>query len=520
MAYQRRTSGGYRGNKGYKAIANTSKPKPRLADPSEYQIAIFDAVKKAAEQVLNNFRSGVKTIVGIHVDALAGCGKTSTTVEKDYYLPVELREDAVSVAFNSDIATVLKERVADGVESKTIHALGRAALVRAFPRLNNYSALDTRKYDGYLNAELGDWEVRTMVARENIRKMIDRARDYMAWTSDAMDLLFDQYDMESGHLTRKEFMRLSEKVLIAGLQDTNRMDYGDMIAMPLYHNLELRRYSLLSVDEYQDLCPSQHELLDRSLKPGGLFVSVGDENQAIYMWRGADCDSIAHGVARYNSTRYLLPRTYRCGKDIVASAQEFVPGLECPENAHQGEVKELTIDKLVEEARPGDAVLSRLNAPLVKLCFALIRAGIPANIQGRDVSDRLKFMIKRSGAKKIDDLLVWIENWRETEIARLTRQRKPIETANDYAECFLTLCEGRFEIAEVINAIDELFPKNMPERIVILSSVHRAKGKEWKRVFVLEDTFFLKNGNPREEVNLAYVARTRAMNVLIKVKGR
>jgi len=520
MAYQRRNNG-YRGNnKGYKAVTTSSKPKPRLSRPSEYQIAIFEAVTKAAEQVINNFRSGIKTVIGIHVDALAGCGKTSTTVEKDYYLPAELRQDAVSVAFNSDIASVLKERVADGVESKTIHALGRAALVRAFPRLNSYSALDTRKYDGYLNAELGNWEPRTMVARENVIKMIDRARDYMAWTAEAMDPLFDQYDMDSGHLTRDEFLRLAQKVLVAGLQDTNRMDYGDMIAMPLYHNLELRRYSLLSVDEYQDLCPSQHELLDRSIRPGGLFVSVGDENQAIYMWRGADCDSIAHGVARYNSTRYLLPRTYRCGKAIVASAQEFVPALECPSNAHEGEVREMAIDKLVDEAQPGDAILSRLNAPLVKLCFALIRAGIPANIQGRDVSDRLKFMIKRSEAKTIDALLAWIEKWRETEVARLTRQHKPIETANDYAECLSTLCEGRFEIVEVIQAIDDLFPKNMPERIVILSSVHRAKGKEWKRVFVLEDTFFLKNGNPREEVNLAYVARTRAMNMLIKVKSR
>lgn len=517
MAY-RRSSGSSR--KSRKAVVPVSTViKPRLQNPSEYQVTIFSAVRTAGEKVVSNFRLGINSIVGIHVDALAGCGKTSTTVEKDYYLPIELRNDSVSVAFNSDISKVLQNRVAEGVDARTIHSLGRAALVASFPRLNSWSATDARKYDGYIRAELGS-ERETMVARQNLDKMIDRARDYMAWTAAAMEPLLEQFEMETGHLTKAQFLALAEKILVQGLRDTNRMDFGDMIAMPIYHNLQLRRYSVVSVDEYQDLCPSQHELLDRSIKPGGLFFSVGDENQAIYMWRGADTDSIAHGVARYNSTRYILPRTYRCGRAIVEAAHEFVPGLECPENAHEGQVSEIKIDEILDEVDPGDVILSRLNAPLLKLCFALIRVGIPANIQGRDVADSLNFMIKRSNAKTVDGLLAWVEQWRSSEVERRQGTRKPIDLINDQAECLTTLCEGRYEIVDVVKAINDMFPRDMPERIVLLSSTHKAKGKEWKRVFVLQSTYFLKRGDPREEKNLIYVAFTRAMEKLVKVKGK
>lgn len=540
MAYSK--SGGYgRGNGGSYGNQRYTKPvvapteRKRLATPSSYQITIFDSIRVAGLAALRNIRTYAAQmaswrpgqpmpepppVIGIHIDALAGCGKTTTEVEKDYYLPAELLRDSVQVAFNFDIATVLKNRVADGVEAKTIHALGRQAVVKAYPKLNSRSATDNRKYDGYIKAELGT-ERKTMVARENLRQMMDRARDYLAWTAADMEPLIDQFEMETGHLTRAEFLALAEKILIIGLNDTKRIDFGDMIAMPIYHNLQIRRYSVVSVDEYQDLCPSQHELLDRSVKPGGLMITCGDENQAIYIWRGASTDSIDRGVGRYNSQRFPLPCTYRCGRAIVAAAQEYVPGLECPEGAHEGEVIVLPIEELLDTVDVGDAILSRLNAPLLKLCFALIRLGIPANIMGRDVAEHLKFMVKRSGAETVNALLEWTEKWREAEVARREGTKKPIESVNDTAECISTLCEGRFEIHEVIQAIEDLFPdpKKMPERIVLLSTIHRAKGKEWKRVAVLEDTCFLKNGNQREERNLAYVARTRAMHVLWRVRG-
>lgn len=517
MGYQRRQS--Y--YKPYqKAAPVPAGDRPRVKNPSEFQTAILAAVEVAGEKILLNFRTGVTKVVGIHVKALAGCGKTTIMTEKDYYLPEQLRNDSVSVAFNSDISKVLENRVAPGVEAKTIHALGRAALVVAFPKLKSRDALDNRKYMGYIQAHLGN-ESDTMVARENLRLMMDRARDQLAWTPEEMEPIFEQFAMESGHLVVREFLVLAAKILNQAIRDTSRMDFGDMIAMPIYHNLPLRRYSVVSVDEYQDLCPSQHELLDRSVKPGGLMFTVGDENQAIYLWRGADSESIARGCARYDSQVFPLPRTYRCGSKIVASANRYVPELICPDTAHEGEViEDQPISKMMEEIRIGSFLLSRLNAPLLKLCFQLVRQGTPANIKGRDVGENLKFMIKRSKADTVEGLLSWVDAWCASEVERREAKNKSTEVITDTAEMIHILCEGRYTIPDVHAAIEQAFPSKLPENIVLLSSIHKSKGLEARDVYILVDTLFLKKGNPREEQNLAYVADTRASHKLVHVKGR
>lgn len=519
MSYYKRGS--------YQRPVSPPKDRRRIENPSEYQRAIFAAVQEAGQQVLNNFRLGIQRPIGIHVNALAGCGKTSSSVEKDYFLPMELLRamkdnfgDVISVAFNSDISKVLQTRVADGVEGLTIHALGRRALVARWKNLARKEGLDKYKYLGYIEAEVGD-EPETIALRENLRLMIDRARDQLAFTAAQMLSVLDQFDMETGTLNDMEFCALACKILHAGLGDVHRMDFGDMIAMPIYHNLPLRRYAVVSVDEYQDLCPSQHELLDRSIKPGGLMFTVGDANQAIYLWRGADSESIERGVARYQSTQFNLPCTYRCGKAIVSYAQQYVPTLECPDDAHQGEVVEdMSIQQMLAEAKPGSFILSRLNAPLLSLCFALIRLGIPANIKGRDVGEHLKYMIQRSKAETVDELLAWADEWESLQSERLRNRNKPTQSVADTAACIRTLCEGRRSIKDVKTAITVAFPEKCGANIVTLMSIHRSKGLEAKTVYVMVDTLFLPKGNPREEQNLAYVAVTRAMDRLCLVIGR
>lgn len=525
MAYPR-TYGKGRGNypsypkgKGRPPVVEDTGPRPRIASPSEYQQAIFAAVEAAGKRCLSQLGNPNAEVIGIHSDARAGAGKTSTVVEKDYYLPDVLTNNSASLAFNSDIAKVLANRVKYGVKACTIHALGRGALVKAYPRLASFSALNNSKYTNYIRAQLGT-ERNTLVARENLKLMIDRARDFMAWTKEAMDPLFDDFEMESGHLKREEFMKMAELILSYGLNDTYVIDFADMIAMPLYHNLNLHRYAVLSVDEYQDLSDAQHELVHRSILPGGIIFTCGDEFQSIYKWRGATSDSINKGVARYNSKRFPLPRTYRCARSIVEAAQALVPDLECRDGAQEGIVRTAEIGELIEQAKPGDVILSRLNAPMLKLCFQFIRMGIPANINGRNVADSLHFMIKRSGATTVNGLLAWVDKWVESETERRKAARKPIDSIEDQAECMRTLCEGRHDLKDVADAIDQLFPEKPNFKIVLLSTTHKAKGCEWERVFMLRNTYFLQNGDEQEEKNLYYVAQTRAINELVMVTGK
>ncbi len=184
-------------------------------------------------------------------------------------------------------------------------------------------------------------------------------------------------------------------------------------------------------------------------------------------------------------------------------------------------IENFAIEDLLQEITRGDALISRINAPLVKWCFAMIRAGIPANILGRDVGENLIGLVNRSKSSSVDELVSWIWNWKETEIERRIAQKRPTTWIEDASECILTLAEGLFSIRDVVANINRMFSDKSEQGIVTCSTTHKAKGKEWGNVFMLEGTFFLKNSKDQdEEKNLAYVAETRAKNTLIKVVGR
>ena len=160
---------------------------------------------------------------------------------------------------------------------------------------------------------------------------------------------------------------------------------------------------------------------------------------------------------------------------------------------------------------------------MIKICMALIRNNIKANIRGRDVGKQLLHLIKKSKKKQIAGFLQWLDAWKNEEVARL--QEKNINTDNimDRHECLVTLCEECKTLDEVSNKIDELFNDTDENNIVILSTVHRAKGLERDDVYLLKWTFRMWFDHmdlfekPNEEGNIAYVAATRAKKRLFVV---
>jgi DNA helicase-2/ATP-dependent DNA helicase PcrA len=288
--------------------------------------------------------------------------------------------------------------------------------------------------------------------------------------------------------------------------------------------LKVRQFDMVFIDEAQDLNKAQIELALGSIRPGGRIISVGDEHQAIYGFRGADSNAIQNIVDRMGSKRMPLSVTYRCAKSIVEMAQTIVPGLQAAPGAEQGLVEEMSINKLETMVRPGDFVLSRVNAPLIKWCLALLKAKIPANIQGRDMGRTLTALIKKSGAKNVDTFLAWLVDYEEMEVQRLVTAKRDSSVVSDKVECLRVLCEGTRSLDDVKDNIDKLFKDGNDYDRVILSSTHKAKGLERDRVFMLRDTY--RNGRKpdkgggQEEDNLAYVAITRAKKELYLVSGK
>lgn len=235
-------------------------------------------------------------------------------------------------------------------------------------------------------------------------------------------------------------------------------------------------------------------------------------HNSIYQFRGADSEAIPNFINKLKAKTLPLSVTYRCPKKIVKLAQEIVPDIEAHESAAEGTIVDLDVADLLRKVKPGDFVLSRTNAPLIKHCLALLKSGVPANIQGRDVGANLIYFIKKSKAKTIVGFTKYVNDWRDQEVERLMANKRDTTTAIDKAECLLNLCEGTLTLADLKETIEKLFNDTDDSAKVIFSTTHKAKGLERDRVFILADTYRRLNGG--EEANLWYVAVTRSKSEL------
>lgn len=285
----------------------------------------------------------------------------------------------------------------------------------------------------------------------------------------------------------------------------------------------MKVYSILDNSLMEDLIVSIEKkpgvFYDLEVEEAANFV--GNDilsHNSIYQFRGADSEAIPNFINKLSAKTLPLSVTYRCPKKVVKLAQQIVSDIEAHPTAPEGVVEEVLVDELIKLAKPGDFVLSRTNAPLIKHCLKFLRAGIPANIQGRDIGSNLLYFIKKSKAKTINAFIEYVNQWREIEVKRLVSEKKDTTIAIDKSECLLNLCEGTLSIKDLKDTIETLFSDVDDSAKVVFSTTHKAKGLERDRVFVLNYTYRYGPGVEGEEANLYYVAITRAKKSLFLVR--
>jgi len=275
---------------------------------------------------------------------------------------------------------------------------------------------------------------------------------------------------------------------------------------------------------------------------GGLKLYVADgilTHNCIYQFRGARENSLDEFKRDFKAFELNLTRTFRCAKAIVKRAAIIVPDFEAAPQNPEGLVEEnIPRQKMIESLTPGNVVLSRVNAPLMGLCIQMLKRGITARIEGKDIGASLIGVVKRFNARDLDHYLDRLDGWKKSEIKRAQKSSRypeqKIAEIEDKAEMLSAVTEGCHSIQEVINRLESLFIDSNKERkpAVIFSSVHKFKGLEADKVFVLEDTFKLRfTPKPQrfatkleitqsnEEANIKYVAITRARMHLVFVKN-
>lgn len=142
-------------------------------------------------------------------------------------------------------------------------------------------------------------------------------RDYWLTSQKPNDNLFDKFNLEI-----KRFQIIYEIVFL----DELALKFLDALkANPSFRRDVIR--PRIVIDEFQDLNPTEHGILQQFHKEGTIFVVFGDDDQAVNDFRRAHADHIQDFAEIYTPTQYPLSRDRRCPKEILDLADEFVRGL-------------------------------------------------------------------------------------------------------------------------------------------------------------------------------------------------
>lgn len=478
------------------------------------------------------------------VRARAGTGKTTTIIEAVRHIALDGSGDHPRVlvcAFNKRIQVELQRKLAGtNADALTLHALGFKFLRGAWGDLTVDAKVEDDRIEQactMIDGELPPWEV-----MGGLRKLVGiakgvapdvmnvRAGDPVLRLAElcsafACDTDYDSYDpMWMAKIT----LRVLELSLTPDVQ--GRVCFDDMLFIPAAMGFALPLYTWVIVDEAQDMNLAQLKIARQACNPDGHIVVVGDDRQAIYGFRGADSNAVDRLKEELCATEMGLTTTYRCPKKVVELAQAIVPDFGHPEWAAEGEVDEISMDEIEDHATAGDVILSRVNAPLVPLCLGFIRRGTGARIEGRDVGKLLATRAKKLKATTVEDFLARLSSWARKATSRVIARGKAVdarlEQIRDVELTLEALAEDAPSVQEIYNRCEKMFADvaqgDGNPNLVVLSTVHKAKGLEWKRVFVLDDTFYFfgKKIGDREEENIHYVALTRSMSRLTIVKGQ
>ena len=482
---------------------------------SAEQIAIFNWFARGPHSPQNLNGTGHAVVT-----AFAGTGKT-TTIKAAFEHAPEKR--ILYAVFNKRNQKEAEEKITDSrVEVKTLHSLGFSFIKRVW---NNAKPDDNVEFDRVEQAHFNVHKVQSpKIVTASIVRVIGFAKNTcIEITEKKLEEIAEAQDIDLNGAIYWTKVAMGAIELARARDAQGRISFNDMVWLPVAMGWVKQWFDLVCVDEAQDMNLPQLSMARAACKTGGRIIVVGDDNQAIYGFRGAVQNGVAMMKATLRADTLTLSTTYRCPKAVVELAARIVPGYLAAPNAPQGEVSLINENKMIATAATGDAILSRLNAPLMPLALQFLRNNIPARIEGRDVGKQLIGMVRTFKAKSVEQFIEKVNEWESKQIERLEKTRTPekkMELVHDTAETLIALADSAKEMIDVENRILSLFQDtdSTSQPAIVLSTVHKAKGLEWNRVFVLSETF--RAGKTREESNIYYVAVTRAMKTLFLVSGK
>lgn len=500
------------------------------------------------------------------LEARAGCGKSSTLLALVQHLAE--RNPAVSIfvgAYNRPIANEFAAKLAKAglgwktAQANTIHSAGLSAWrkVTGWTADEAKSTTDERKVEKILAkfAATDEQKARVEPYRDIILKAVSLAKqrafgvlcqvddqakwfdiiDHFGLDEDLPEDADLDYVVKASIWLYKRSLAMCREVI----------DFDDMILAPLYFRARFWQYDWVMIDEAQDTNPARRALALRILKPGGRLIAVGDAAQAIYGFTGVDADSLDLIRSAVNAKTLPLNVTYRCPKAVVRRARQWVPDITAHESAPEGAERCIYLVPVPKGGGPArasildeqfsaeDAILCRNTRPLVDLAYTLLKRGVPCKVEGREIASGLVALVNRWKVTNLPALVSRVGEWRDKEVQKwLAKEREDkAEEASDRAESIIVLAEqlvsgGKTRVSDLVAFIHGMFgdtkPGEKPECLT-LATAHKSKGREWQRVYILGQKKYMpskwarKDWQARQEVNLMYVATTRAQREIVDI---
>ena len=527
-------------------------------------------------------RSAAQAVQGpVCILAGAGTGKTRTITHRIAYgvhTAAFVPEQVLAVTFTARAAGELRSRLAGlgvgGVQARTFHAAAMRQLRYFAPRVlgGPMPGLVENKLRLVAAAASRNRLTTDRTSLRDLAGEIEWAKTTLATPED--------YPARARAAGREPpFEAAAVAAVYAGYESAKQrdgvLDFEDLLLVTAYaieeHPDVARQvrgqYRHFVVDEYQDVNPLQQRLLDAWLGGRAELCVVGDPNQTIYSFTGADPDHLLGFADRYPDAEVVrLERDYRSTPQVVGLANRLIgqaprrrglPGLrllgqraEGPEprfTEHPDEPAEAAAvaahcRALIDGGLPAAeiAVLFRINAQSQVYESALTDAGVPYVLRGGErfferPEVREAVLLLRGAAAGGHDPGMLVPTVRDVLAATGWAEHRPPPggAARDRWQSLSALVDLAVDLVEADPGMDLAgFVGHLAERAdaqhaptvqgVTLASMHAAKGLEWDVVFVVglvDGVLPIAQSLARpeaveEERRLLYVAVTRAREQL------
>lgn len=292
----------------------------------------LDSLNPQQKEAVLHFGSPLLILAG------AGSGKTRVLTQKIAYLVEEkgfAPSSILAVTFTNKAAREMKERVghlmpphmAYSISVSTFHSLG-VQLLRRYAQLLDYKS-------GFSIYDDGDQisVLKKVLKKLNINEKIITPKFCQSRINIAKSQCLTSTQIASQRsLFSKEFHVIYNEYE-AELKSANAFDFNDLISKTVFilENFEQAReqmrdhFKYLLVDEYQDTNVGQYRLMRALCRDTNNICVVGDEDQSIYGWRGADISNILNFEKDFPGTKLIkLEENYRSTQNILSAAYSVI----------------------------------------------------------------------------------------------------------------------------------------------------------------------------------------------------